>query len=118
MRGANRHEKEYIVKTDREITDDFLWRMSHGIYLRELDITTRECEVQRMGKRTFRIVLTQGVNRQIRRMCMELGYQVKGLKRIRVMHVTLGELKPGEYVELAEEEIRRLYRECGMAGRD
>ena len=49
---------------------------------------------------------------------MELGYQVKGLKRIRVMHVTLGELKPGEYVELAEEEIRRLYRECGMAGRD
>ncbi len=118
MRGANRHEKEYIVKTDREITDDFLWRMSHGIYLRELDITTRECEVQRMGKRTFQIVLTQGVNRQIRRMCMELGYQVKGLKRIRVMHVTLGELKPGEYVELAEEEIRRLYRECGMAGRD
>lgn len=116
MRGANRHEKEYIVRTDREITSDFLLRMSQGVYLGELDLVTRECEVQQIGKRTFRIVLTQGVNRQIRRMCAQLGYQVKQLKRIRVMHVTLGELKPGEYFELAEEEIRRLYRECGMTG--
>lgn len=117
MRGANRHEKEYIVKTDREITNDFLLRMSRGVYLRELDIFTRECETQQIGKRTFRIILTQGVNRQIRRMCAELGYQVKGLKRIRVMHVTLGELKPGEYFELAEEEVRRLYLECGLTVR-
>lgn len=114
MRGENRHEKEYLVKTDQEITPDFLRKMSQGVYLKELDVTTRQCEVEKIGRDTFRIVLTQGVNRQIRRMCAACGYGVKGLKRVRVMHVTLGDLKPGEYRELDGEDIRRLYRDCGI----
>lgn len=115
MRGANRHEKEYLVKVDKEITSDFLNKMSCGVYLKDLDVKTRECEVEKIGKFTFRIVLTQGVNRQIRRMCATFGYQVKTLKRVRVMHVTLGNLKPGEYFELSAEDIQRLYRDCGMS---
>lgn len=114
MRGANRHEKEYIVKVDKEITPDFLSKMSGGIYLKELDIATRECEVEKIGKFTFRIVLTQGVNRQIRRMCKVCGYQVKNLKRIRVVNILLDNLKPGEYREIEGEELKRLYRTCGM----
>lgn len=114
MRGANRHEKEYIVKVNKEITPDFLQKMSQGVYLAELDIRTRECETEKIGKFTFRIVLTQGVNRQIRRMCEVCGYKVSGLKRVRVMHVELGNLKPGEYRELPREDIEHLYRDCGM----
>ena len=71
----------------------------------------------RSGKYTFRIVLTQGVNRQIKRMCMACGYTVTGLKRVRVMHVTLGELKPGEYRELGSADVERLYRDCGLTGK-
>ena len=114
MKGANRHEKEYIVRVNKEITPDFLSRMSQGVYLKELDIKTRECNVVEKSKFTFQIILTQGLNRQIRRMCEACGYQVKALKRIRVMHVTLGNLKPGEYVELSDEDIARLYRDCGI----
>lgn len=114
MKGANRHEKEYVVRVDKEITPDFLSKMSKGIYLKELEIKTRECKVVAKSKFTFNIVLTQGVNRQIRRMCASCGYQVKSLKRIRVMHVTIGNLKPGEYVELPGEDIARLYRDCGI----
>lgn len=114
MKGANRHEKEYIVKVNKEITPDFLQKMSQGLYLEELDIRTRECETEKIGKFTFRIVLTQGVNRQIRRMCEVCGYKVSGLKRVRVMHVELGNLKPGEYRELPQEDIEHLYRDCGM----
>lgn len=112
MRGANRHEKEYVVKVDKEITSDFLTKMAGGIYLKDLDLTTRKCDLEKIGKFTFKIVLTQGVNRQIRRMCAACGYQVKSLKRIRVMHVTLGNLKPGEYYELSGEDIQKLYRDC------
>lgn len=114
MRGSNRHEKEYIVRVDKEITPDFLSKMSKGVYLKELDLKTRECKVVFNSKYTFNIVLTQGVNRQIRRMCEAYGYQVKSLKRIRVMHVKLGDLKPGQYVELSDEDIARLYRDCGI----
>ena len=114
MKGSNRHEKEYLVRVDREITDEFLSKMASGVYLKDLDLTTRECELEKVGKFTFRLTLTQGVNRQIRRMCKALGYQVKSLKRIRVMHVTLGKLKPGEYSELPEEDVLRLYRDCGI----
>lgn len=114
MRGANRHEKEYVVKVDRDITREFLEKMSGGIYLEELDITTRECQVWQEGKRVFRVVLTQGVNRQIKRMCAACGYHVRALQRIRVMHVTLGNLKPGEYRELGREDVRKLYRDCGL----
>ena len=114
MRGANKHEKEYLVRVDREITNDFLEKMSHGIYLKEIDVKTRECTVEKTGKYTFRIILTQGVNRQIRRMCEACGYQVRGLKRIRVMHITLGRLKPGEYIELSEADVKKLYQDCGI----
>lgn len=82
--------------------------------MRELGLTTRECELKKLGKYTFRIVLTQGVNRQIRRMCSECGYRVESLKRVRVMSVELGKLHPGEYRELETEELKRLCRECGL----
>lgn len=114
MRGANRHEKEYIVKTDKEITEEFLSKMSQGLYLKDLDATTRPCETRKIGKYSFRIILTQGLNRQIRRMCAACGYEVKKLKRVRVMHVTIGSLLPGQYVELGAEDIQRLYSDCGL----
>ena len=114
MRGANRHEKEYIVKVDKEITDEFVSKMGKGVYLKDLDTTTRECEVEKVGKFTFRIVLTQGLNRQIRRMCAVLGFEVKSLKRIRVMNIKLGELKPGAYKEVEGEALERLYTLVGM----
>lgn len=112
MRGANRHEKEYIVRVDKEITDVFLTKMANGIYLKDLDLTTRPCEIEKVSKFTFRIILTQGVNRQIRRMCQNCGFQVKNLKRIRVMNVLLGNLEPGEYRELTKNELEVLYKDC------
>lgn len=115
MRGANGHEKEYVVKVDREITDVFLSKMAQGVYLRELQTATRPCEVTGIGKYTFRIVLTQGLNRQIRRMCGELGYRVQSLKRIRVMNILLGDLKPGDYRELTEQEYAELYERAGLS---
>ena len=114
MKGANRHEKEYLVRVNKEITPEFLERMSRGVYLEELDITTRECEVKKQDKFVLRMVLIQGVNRQIKRMCRACGYHVRSLKRIRVMHVTLGDLKPGEYRELGSADVERLYRDCGL----
>ena len=113
-KGANRHEKEYLVRVNKEITPEFLERMSRGVYLEELDITTRECEVKKQDKFVLRMVLTQGVNRQIKRMCRACGYHVRSLKRIRVMHVTLGDLRPGEYRELGSADVERLYRDCGL----
>lgn len=112
MRGANRHEKEYLVRVDKEITDVFLLEMKKGIYLEELEVTTRPCTVEKTGKYTFRIVLTQGLNRQVRRMCQACGYRVRGLKRVRVMNISLGNLKPGEYREIEGSELEQLYRDC------
>lgn len=117
MKGANRHEKEYVVRVNREITPDFLEKMAGGVYLEDLDITTRKCQVERMGRFLFRMVLTQGVNRQIKRMCIACGYRVRELKRVRVMHVTLGDLKPGEYRELSRGDVEKLYWDCGLARR-
>lgn len=114
MRGANRHEKEYVVKVDKEVTEDFLKGMAKGVYLEELGLTTRECEVRKSGKFTFVIVLTQGVNRQIRRMVEHFGYRVRALKRVRVMNVNLANLKPGEYRVLQGEELRQLYQRVGL----
>lgn len=116
MKGSNHHEKEYIVKVDREITKNFLNQMERGIYLKDLDVTTKPCKAERIGRFTFKLVLTQGLNRQIRRMCSACGYQVKGLKRVRVMHIQLGNLKSGEYAELSREDVERLYRDAGMKG--
>ena len=109
MRAANFHEKEYVVKVDKEITKEFIKAMAAGVYLTELDKTTRACEVECLGKYTFRIILTQGLNRQIRRMCKELGYQVKQLRRIRIANIELGKLKPREYRRLTKQELEMLY---------
>lgn len=116
MRGANMHEKEYIVKVDKKIDETFKERMEEGIYLKEFETKTRECRVSIIGPYTFSIILTQGLNRQIRRMCQALGYSVKSLKRIRVMNIGLDGLKPGEYKEIKEEEKRELYRLTGLDG--
>ena len=109
MRAANFHEKEYIVKVDKEITEDFIKDMAAGVYLPELETTTRPCEVEYIGKFTFKIILTQGLNRQIRRMCKEFGYQVKQLRRIRIANIELGKLKPREYRRLSDRELETLY---------
>lgn len=109
MRAANFHEKEYVVKVDKEITDEFIKDMGAGVYLPELEKTTRPCQVEYIGKYTFKIILTQGLNRQIRRMCKELGYQVKQLRRIRIANIELGKLRPREYRRLKENELEVLY---------
>lgn len=116
MKGSNNHEKEYIVKVNREVNADFLEKMSQGVYLKELEITTKPCKIEQIGKFTFRIILTQGVNRQIRRMCKELGYEVKELKRIRVVNIRLDGLVPGKFRELSGEELELLYQRCGLRG--
>ncbi len=114
MRGANRHEKEYVVKVNKEVTESFIRSMSEGIYLDELDTKTRACLAEKLGKYTFRIVLTQGLNRQIRRMCKACGYEVTSLKRVRVMNITLDKLEPGKFVEITEEQKRELYEQAGL----
>ncbi len=117
MRGANGHEKEYVVKVKKQITREFLEKMSSGIYLKELKTSTRPCTVEQLGPYTFRIILTQGLNRQIRRMCENLGYQVSSLKRIRVVNVMLEGLKPGEYRELGQDELEELLIRIGRKDR-
>lgn len=114
MRGRNGHEKEYIVKTDREITEAFLDRMRNGVFLAELNQRTRPCQAEKIGKFSFRIILTQGLNRQIRRMCGTEGYHVTSLKRIRVLNIGLDGLLEGRYREITGEELKELYRNCGM----
>ena len=114
MRGFHRHEKEYTVKVNREIEPQFLEKMAAGIYLRELKQTTRSCEIRQTGKYTFQIILTQGLNRQIRRMCQACGYEVRQLKRVRVMNIELENLAPGKYREVQGRELERLYRDAGM----
>ncbi len=114
MRGVHQHEKEYIVKVNKEITEDFLKQMAAGVYLRELEVRTRACRVEAVGKFTFKIILTQGLNRQIRRMCKELGYEVTSLKRVRVMNIKLNKLAPGQFREVTGEELEQLYRLAGM----
>lgn len=114
MKGSNYHEKEYVVKTDKEITDEFIRKMEQGVYLKELEITTKPCKLMKVGRFTFHIILTQGVNRQIRRMCKTFGYEVQNLKRVRVMNITLEGLKKGEFRELLEEELALLYEQCGL----
>ena len=107
MRAANRHEKEYKVTVDKEITEQFIKKMSEGVPI--LDTVTRPCTVKKIGKYTFSIILTQGLNRQIRRMCAACGYEVKDLVRIRIMNIRLGSLKEGAYRKLTDEELEELY---------
>lgn len=115
MRARNYHEKEYIVKVNHNITDEFIAKMAEGVYLEELEVKTRPCKVNQMGDYTFGIVLTQGLNRQIRRMCKTLGYKVESLMRIRVMNIELGSLRPGEYRRIEGEELSKLYQLAGMS---
>lgn len=114
MRGRNGHEKEYIVKTDKPWKDAAIANMRAGVYLEELGQTTRPCEIEKIGDKTLKMILTQGLNRQIRRMCETQGYRVTSLKRTRVINIKLEKLKPGEYRELTQEERRELYRICGL----
>ena len=108
LRSANGHEKEYIVEVNKDIDDEFVKNMSKGVYLEELEMTTLPCRVYKDGKRKFRIILTQGLNRQIRRMCDNLGYRVVDLKRIRIMNIVLGDLKEGSYRNVTDKEYSRL----------
>lgn len=107
MRAGNRHEKEYKVTVNKPVTEEFLWKMSEGVPI--LDTVTRPCKVEKLGKYKFKIILTQGLNRQIRRMCEALGYEVKELFRTRIMNIEIGNLKSGQYRELTNKELNELY---------
>lgn len=106
LRAENQHEKEYIVAVNKEITPDFIKKMSSGVPI--LDTVTNPCNINQIDKYTFRIILTQGLNRQIRRMCEYLDYRVVGLKRVRIMNIMLGRLKTGDYRNVTEKEIEEL----------
>ena len=108
LKAGNAHEKEYLVTVDREVTKDMLDTLSKGIYLEELGVRTKPCRVERTAGNQFRMILTQGLNRQIRRMCRAVGCRVVRLVRLRVMNIELGTLKPGEYRSVTEEEFARL----------
>ena len=108
LTGKNEHEKEYIVEVDKNLSDDFELRMSEPMYLKELDKTTRPCRVIKTGKKTFRIILKQGLNRQIRRMCSNLGYKVVKLKRIRIMNIELNDLPAGATRKIEGSEYEKL----------
>ncbi|MFT4143112.1 MAG: pseudouridine synthase [Mobilitalea sp.] len=108
LRAENNHEKEYLVRVNKEITGDFIKKMSQGVPI--LDKVTNPCKVTQIDRFTFNIVLTQGLNRQIRRMCEYLDYRVVALQRIRIMNIQLGRLKPGDYRNVTEKEIEELNR--------
>ncbi len=112
MRASNYHEKEYIVTVNKDITEEFILKMSNGVKLydeeHKIDLTTRKCLVKINGKRTFTICLTQGINRQIRRMCAAFGYDVIKLKRIRIMNIKLNALPVGKYRSIENEELEQL----------
>ena len=107
LRARNNHEKEYIVRVDKPVTDDFVKKMSNGVPI--LDTVTRKCKVEKTGKFEFRIVLTQGLNRQIRRMSEYLGYEVKKLKRVRIMNVNL-DMPIGKWRYLTKNELKEINR--------
>ncbi|MBO8244077.1 pseudouridine synthase [Prochlorococcus marinus XMU1411] len=105
LRARNNHEKEYIVSVNRFISRDFIQRMSNGVEI--LGSTTKKCFVQKLGPKKFKIILTQGLNRQIRRMCDSLGYRVQSLKRVRIMNIKL-DLPTGKYREITKAELLEL----------
>jgi 23S rRNA pseudouridine2604 synthase len=109
LRSEHRHEKEYIVSVDKPITPEFLKKMSEGVKI--LGTKTLPCEVVQLSKFDFKIILTQGLNRQIRRMCAELGYDVYRLQRIRIMNIHLNNLPPGQWRDLSKKERTQLFRE-------
>ena len=108
MKARNFHEKEYEVEVDRPFDDEFLKKMSEGVPI--LDTITRKCTLKRTGETSFNIILTQGLNRQIRRMCEYFGYKVLKLKRIRIMNIKLGNLKSGTYRNITDKEYEELIK--------
>lgn len=108
LRAENHHEKEYVVQVDQPITDEFLRRMASGVEI--LDTKTLPCRVKKISNNVFKIILEQGLNRQIRRMCSALGYSVKRLQRIRIMNIHLGNLKVGQWRDLTDKERTELFK--------
>lgn len=108
MRSSNNHEKEYVVQVNKKLTEEFAKKMEAGIWLKELDATTKPCRVIITGQQEFHMILTQGLNRQIRRMCDTLGYGVCSLRRIRIMNVHLGNLKAGTFRKVTAQEYKEL----------
>jgi len=106
LRSKNNHDKEYIVRVDKRITSAFIEDMSNGVAI--LDTVTKKCKVEKIDSYTFRIILTEGLNRQIRRMCSTLGYSVRKLKRVRIMNISLGDLRIGEYRHFTKKELKEL----------
>ena len=109
LREEHGHEKEYIVSVERPITDQFIREMEQGVPI--LDTVTKPCKVRKLGSRKFNITLTQGLNRQIRRMCTTLGYNVVSLRRMRIMNLTLGNLPVGQWRDLTDSERNGLFKE-------
>ena len=114
QKAHDRHEKEYVVSGDRPVTEQFLKGMRSGVLLEEIGRTTRPCTVSKIDDHSFDIVLTEGMNRQIRRMCSSFGYRVTSLKRIRIMNILLGDLPSGASRELTREEIREIKTLIGI----
>ncbi len=114
MKGSHRHEKEYVVTVKREITPEFLESMKQGVYLKDLHLKTRKCRIRQVDDHTFVIILTQGVNKQIRRMCKACGNTVSAIRRVRIMNILLGDLGENEWREIKGEEKRRLYELSGQ----
>jgi len=108
LREENNHDKEYIVTVDKAITKEFLHKMANGLPI--LGTVTKKCIIRQIGKTTFKMILTQGLNRQIRRMCEYLNYRVITLKRVRIMNIHLDQLRLGEWRDLTSEEMRNLNR--------
>lgn len=115
LRSKNNHEKEYIVSVDKKITPQFIKKMGNGIPI--LDTITDKCRVEKINDFTFKIVLTQGLNRQIRRMCEYLGYEVKKLKRVRIMNISLNNLKPGKFRNFTERELQVMNKLVGNSSK-
>ncbi|MDF2698839.1 MAG: pseudouridine synthase [Haloplasmataceae bacterium] len=108
LRAENNHEKEYIVTVDKKVTDDFIYGMSNGVSI--LDTITKKCVVEKINDYTFKIVLTQGLNRQIRRMCKAFGYRVMKLQRVRIMNIKISNLKTGQWRYLSDDELTDLMK--------
>ena len=112
LRSENNHEKEYVVTVNKDITSDFLYKMSNGVTIfnpvTNKNVTTKKCKITKVNNRTFKIILTQGYNRQIRRMCEAFNYEVKKLQRIRIMNLTLKGIAPGKWRKLTEKEVKGL----------
>ncbi len=121
MKASNFHEKEYVVSVNKSIDDEFIKKMSEGVKIKKVEkgVTifeevTRPCKVTKISSHTFKIILTQGLNRQIRRMCEACGYKVSTLQRVRIMNIKLGKLKEGTYRNVTEEELKELLKALGQ----